>query len=463
MKILFVYPNIGQIRHYNHGIGILSAVLKQKGYSVDLIILEKEEPASFIKAVAKKRPDVICFSITSHYWEVTKRLSSLIKSNFRIPIFCGGIHPTVFPRSIEETKDIDGVCVGEGEFPLSEVADCIKEGRDYTSVDNFWFRKGDRIVKNPVRPLIEDLNMLPIPDREIFPDEYVTGYPTFIFSRDCPYSCSYCCNEALKRIYKDKGKRVRFRSVDRALEEIGLFLKRYKVDYIGFDDDSFTKNKKWLEEFCNKYSANKGLPPIACNTRPEIFTEHEAKLLKKAGCFKINMGIESGSERLRKDVLNRHMTNRQIINSFKIAKEHDMSVFSFNMIGFPGETKRDFYETIRLNRLIVPDFIQITMFYPYPGTRLGDYALEKGFAARREMFNYFFDSVMEIPGFPRREIIISRILFRFNVYRKALPKKAVYCLISDTAKYVESRNKYLKRLLSILRDVRRTVSGRSAL
>jgi radical SAM superfamily enzyme YgiQ (UPF0313 family) len=281
------------------------------------------------------------------------------------------------------------------------------------------------------------------------------NYPTFIFSRGCPYNCSYCCNNALQRIYKDKGKQIRFRSVDKAIEEIRTFLRAYKVNHIGFDDDSFTKKRGWLREFCDKYAASKEFPPFACNTRPELFDEETASLLEKAGCYRVNIGIESGSEDLRKRVLNRNMTDKDIIRSFELAKKHRFLTHSFNIIGFPKETKRDFDKTIELNRKVQPDYLQLSMFYPYPGTPLGDMARENGYVSDKDIYSYFQDTIMELPGFSRRQILWTSIFFRFNVYKFSKPQKAIACLVSDVLKFLEIRIGFINKITSFIRFLKK--------
>jgi radical SAM superfamily enzyme YgiQ (UPF0313 family) len=148
-------------KHYNHGIGILSALLRQNGHTTSLAIIETADLSFLKKTVSIHEPDIICFSIVSNYWRLTKTACGLIKSEFKIPIFCGGMHFTVHPQSIEETTDIDGICIGEGDEALLELVKCLEEKRDYKDVRNFWFRIDDRVIKNPIRPLMEDLGSLP--------------------------------------------------------------------------------------------------------------------------------------------------------------------------------------------------------------------------------------------------------------------------------------------------------------
>ena len=134
----------------------------------------------------------------------------------------------------------------------------------------FHFRtKQNEIIKNEARMMIGRLDDLPFPDRDVFPEKVFINYANFTFSRGCPYSCSYCCNSVFNTIFRDKGNRIRCRSVSKALEEIEIFLKKYESDMLSFDDDCFNKNRQWFREFCLKYKARVSIP-YACNTRPEF-------------------------------------------------------------------------------------------------------------------------------------------------------------------------------------------------
>jgi len=433
LKILFVHPVAGQNPTFVYGIGSLSAVLKAEGHETSLLKLINSNYDSACEAIGSAAPDLMAISCTSLHWPLVKDFSRRVKEQFSIPIFVGGSHTTMFPESLLETESIDGVCRGEGELALLELINRLNKGSEYPDVANFWFRKNGEIIQNEVRSLIDDLNKLPIADRSIFPAQDILNYTNFTFSRGCPYNCSYCCNSTLKSIYKGKGAAIRFRSVANALEEIGLVVERYHPHHLFFDDDTFVKNGRWLEEFCSEYPRHFNVP-FSCNARPELITRKIAGLMKSAGCAGIIIGVESGDEALRKQVLNRSMTDKQIIESFDIARESGLQVSSFNMIGIPGETPAGFQKTIKLNQIIRPDTIQLSTYYPFPGSALGDMCYEKGYIKEEVLsstYNYFEESVLQLPDFSNADINRLRRRFQYNVYRKYSLKKALLSLLSS--------------------------------
>jgi tetratricopeptide (TPR) repeat protein len=148
-----------------------------------------------------------------------------------------------------------------------------------------------------------------------------------------------------------------------------------------------------------------------------LINDEICKLLKDAGCEGIAIGIESGSEEIRKKVLNRKMSDELIIAAFKAAKKTGLKTSSFNMVGIPGETPEDFQKTIELNRKIMPDQMQLTIFYPYPGTRLGDYCFDKGYVKANHHPNYFEETVLNLPTYPPERIKKDSHLFHFEVYK----------------------------------------------
>ncbi|MDD4353775.1 MAG: radical SAM protein [Candidatus Nanoarchaeia archaeon] len=428
MNILIIYPTIGNTIAFNHGVGSISAILKEGGHNTKLIIPQTENYNEIKKEIKEYKPEIILLSFCSNYWSYIKYISKRIKNEFDIPIFAGGPHTTLFPECIYQSKHIDGICIGEGEMAIKELINKIKKGGDYIKTKNFWFRKGEKIIKNELRPLIENLDILPIPDRSIFSKKIILKYPNFNFSRGCPYSCSYCCNNKLNELYKGKIKIIRFKSVKKALEEINQVVKEYNLPELIFDDDSFTKDPEWLLEFCKRYRERFTLS-FSCNTRPELFNEEIAQTLKNAGCKRICIGIESGDEEFRKKYLNRYMSNKKIIEAFNIAKKYKIKATSFNMIGMPFETEKSFKKTIELNKLLQPEEMQLSIYYPYIGTELGDLCFKNGLITKRKSNDYMYDSILDLPEFPRKKVIRYAKIFHYLVYKDKNIKKAIYYLI----------------------------------
>lgn len=409
MKILFVYPEIGKASvGFQQGIGSLSATLKAGGHQTSLICLtEHIEKPALMKEIIKHSPELIAFSSTTPQYHYVEKYSSWIKEELEVPIICGGVHATMNPDRVLSSKGIDVVCVGEGEYPLLELANRIEEGKRIDNIENLWIKNHNAIIKNPVRALITNLNELQFPDREIFDFENLLkkmNYEAeFMAGRGCPYECSYCCNHGLKGVYRGKGTYARIRSVDNVLAEIKSVVSKYHVERIVFHDDTFTLFHDWIDEFTRKYPTEFDLP-FRCNARVETLNRQILSKLKKAGCDMLLIGIESGNEWLRRSILNRHMTNQQITNAFRMAHEIGLKTWSFNMVGIPYETSEMAEETIELNRLIQTDIIQVSIFYPYPNTALWELCSKNGYISKNHVDSYFEDeSSLNLPTMSKEQ------------------------------------------------------------
>ncbi len=401
MKIVFVYPDILPYLpfwkgYYYEGIGSLSSFLKQHGHNTSLIHITKPiSKENLINAVINEAPDLIGFSSTSHAFPIVKKLASLIKEEkILAPVICGGIHPTISPDEAINTEGIDMICRGEGEEPLHELCNKLQKGKDVRRIQNIWYKENNVIFKNPLRPPCQDLSALPFPDRNIF--EYKNlfherlGEASVMISRGCPYQCSYCCNHVLNSLYGQKIKRVRFRSVDNAIEEIKQILNEFSfIKAIHFDDDILFLDKKWGTDFMLKYKEEVGVP-FRCNMRPNLLDKDKVELMKKAGCFQVVIGLESGNDYIRNKILKRNLSNDQIVNALQLLNDAKIHTKSFNMVGIPFEDTSTILDTIKLNAKMRVNEIQATIFQPYQGTTLYNLCLEKGLLTNKELAEDFF-------------------------------------------------------------------------
>ena len=446
MKILFIAPKIGSQAKLLVGIAYLSAVLKETGHEVELLeIDEKKDLDKIFLTIESFNPQIIGLTANSHQYDYAVDIARDIKSKFNAKIFLGGVHSTLAPENAVKEKCFDGVCVGEGEEAFLELIGKIENHQDYFDTKNFWFYKDGDLIKNDIRPIMNDLNSLPMPDYSIFKYYKSAGsseiVPRFIFSRGCPFNCTYCCNHAIKRIYIDQSNYVRFRSVEKSLAEIDLIKSKYNFKHFKIDDDTFSLNKKWVLEFCEKYKAKFNMT-FECNVRVGAVDREILEALKSAGCNLIKVGVESGNEKLRREVLNRQIFNGKIIELFDLAREVGLKTFSFNMIGVPGETKSTVKDTINLNARLRPDYLQVTAFYPYPSTALGDRCLKEGLIGDYHLDSYMKESVLNLPTLSRGQIERAVKYFKFNVYRQYDRKRAV-AEIKVVVKNSIIRNKFL--------------------
>jgi radical SAM superfamily enzyme YgiQ (UPF0313 family) len=358
----------------------LSSALKAAGHEVALAVDAMENP---VRVAKELQPGIIGYSVITGSHRYYYQLNSRLKEEVDFFSAFGGPHPTFFPEMIEE-EGVDGICIGEGEGAIVDLANALDEGRLDPSIPNWWFKVNGKVIKNPVRPLVDDLDSLPLPDRDlVYTKDAISRHSKikhFISGRGCPYNCTYCFNHAFSEIYKGKGKRFRQRSVANVIEELRQVKETYPLEFIIFVDDTFVLSKGWLEEFAEEYPKKIGLP-FFCNTRANLVTEEQVKLLKKAGAFCVGMGIEAGNDRIRNELLKRNMSREQILNACRLLHEGGLNFTTTNMLALPTSNLEDDFETVQLNIECRPVYAHAFLFQPYPKTELGEFARDEGWMA----------------------------------------------------------------------------------
>jgi len=379
------------------GVMYLSAVLKSKGHKTEVFI--GTNIRHLVGDIKKYGPDIVGFSCTTGAHEIALKIAKEIKHCTSAITIFGGPHPTFFPEFIEE-EGVDVICIGEGEGALADLADAVDKKTEIGNIPNLWIKQGKQIIKNNVRPLIDNLDSLPFPDRTIYYNKYPflnLSQKVFIAGRGCPYKCTYCFNESLQELYSGKGKYVRFRSVENILAEISKTLKNYNFKTVYMCDDTFILNKIWLFEFLEKYKTKIKLP-FFCLVRADLISEDIVEKLKSANCCTVFFGVESGDENIRNLVLGKRITDLQIIEAAKLLKRHKMNFRTYNMLGLPGETLKEAFKTIELNIKIKTDYPWCSILQPYPKTTIRRFAEERGMLKGSVISKYFFkSSVINIP------------------------------------------------------------------
>lgn len=336
----------------------------------------------FSKIIKNFCPDVVGFSIMtgSHRWAT--ELAKTIKRNYDVVTLFGGAHPTFFPEIINE-EGVDIICRGEGEEATLELLNKIDARESLADIKNLWIKENGKIHANEVRPLKTNLDAYPFPDRELYAQlksRIDTAVKHIITSRGCPFHCSFCFEDSMRELYKDKGGYVRIRAIDKVIEEL-VTLKKYSgTKIIYFCDDVFGISKKWLYDFLEIYKREIDLPFI-CLVRADIVSSDEqyAYKLKGAGCESVFFGIESGSEHLRNAVLMKNLKDKEIYKAAQLLHRAGIKFRTYNIIGLPDETIKDAFKTLQMNIDIRADYPWCSIFSPFPGTALTNYAYEKGY------------------------------------------------------------------------------------
>lgn len=458
------------------GVMTLSAVLKRSRHEVDVFVLERNEDALAREVLAFK-PDLVAFSCTTgiHHWAV-KFAVSLKKLRPILTIF-GGPHATFFPELIEEPS-VDIICRGEGEGAIAEIAAKLDAKEPLADTLNCCFKLNGEIVRNDVRPLIDDLDSIPNPDRALYRSKYKYLRKTqaaFMAGRGCPFSCSFCFNHALRKLYEGRGRFVRFRRPEKVADEIVEAKAHLNLRTIYMQDDTFILNKKWLREFSETYRKRVGLPML-CLVRADQADENSIATLKHAGVKNIFFGIESGDEKIRNELLKKGVTDEDIHRTATLLRKHGIRFRTYNMVGLPGETLEQALETLRINADIHTDFPWCAIFHPFPGTELGEFAAQSGLLMRSPEDappSFFKETIVRLPQ--ANEIVNLQRLFYYGVkFPSLIPVIErmirlrpngffeLLFLVGYAVSLYGSENLTLSEILSIgLRNVRQFFYGKS--
>jgi len=407
------------------GIQYISAILKSQGFETTLSIGYKE---SFLNRI--EDGDIIAFSIMSGMEGWALEVARNIKKRRKVSTIFGGPHPTYFPEIIRE-DGCDVICRGEGEFAMLEFVQSVDHGTHERSIKNLWFKDGDTITKNPLRELVDNLDEMPFPDRTIYyeSDAYFRDTSTkyVIVGRGCPFSCAFCFNDEMKRMYKGLGNYIRWRSPENVLEEIKNLRSYSKVDSIFFMDDTLSLNKRWIQQFLPLYGKEIAIP-FLCLVRADTIDEDICALLAGANCRIVGFGVESGDENLRNDILKKRITDEQIYRAASLLKKYGIRFMTFNMLALPGETIEQAFKTVEMNINIGTDYPRSGIFTPYPGTVLGDKVRMEGLVdGRIEANTKHKASIIKNPD--RDKFTNLNHLFQFAIRFPSiwpLVKRAVY-------------------------------------
>ncbi len=415
MRILFVFPDLSStITHYtgvvSYGVGALTAALRGAGHEVGLIhLVDPPVEAGFRARVRAFAPDLVAFSSNSHYARRLRDWTAWAREASGAPVVVGGVHATLAPEAVAAIPHVDFTCVGEGEGALVELCAALERGGDPRGIANLWVRDGDAIVRNPSRALIGDLDALPDPDLSGFDFERLYGPRrgtfTFCMSRGCAWGCTYCCVHALRRVARGRGRYWRFLSPERAARQLRALLDRHMPDaeMVTFVDAVLFPDREWLAGFAPLYRRTIGLP-FSCNLRADMIDEEIAATLRTMGCRVVRMGVESGDERITREVLRRSLDVADLRRAFALLRAQGIERWSYNMVGLPGETLREALSTVRFNAEIAPEVVLAFIFFPYPGTELQAICERNGWLTGAEFDHYQAGSAVRMPQFSETDI-----------------------------------------------------------
>jgi radical SAM superfamily enzyme YgiQ (UPF0313 family) len=443
MKIVFV-----AFGYENLSIEYLSAVLKKEGHDVSLVF----DPALFetyhlsnkllarlfshrdrvVKKIISLKPGIVAFSVLSDNYLWASAIARELKNKIKTPIIFGGIHPTSVPENVINEPFVDYVCVGEGEEAMAELIQNLESGGDATDVPNIWAKKNGSIFRNEPRKLADDLDAFPLPDKDLFYEEY-PGFTNGIYmtmtSRGCPYQCSYCYNSYLMGIYKGKGSYLRRLSPDRVIRELVLAKEKYDMKRIVFVDDVFTSDDGWLEYFTQEYKKKIGVP-FGCLVHPLFVNEKIVALLKDGGCTVAGMGIQTLNESIKRNIIFRSEDRRAIERAIRLFKDKGILIYVDFIFGLPGESQKDAEEIALFLSQARPDAVSTLWLRYYPKTEIIQISKNKNILSQEDEadINKGLDC-KPMSDFGNTESIIDRRMVALVLISAELPLKVVRFLL----------------------------------
>jgi anaerobic magnesium-protoporphyrin IX monomethyl ester cyclase len=412
-RIAFAQNITDQLLGFAH----MAACLTHRGHAVKAFVENFEK--DMLEALKEFKPDVLGVQcLTGNDGWYLKLMREYKKIDPNCLVVAGGPHCKYHPDSFIG-QGIDAICTGEGDLTILDLTE-LWDGSiaSLQDIENIWLFEDDKVTKGAKAQLIEQLDDFPLTDRTIY--DHYKYYDTLstmpiMATRGCPFACTYCYMNAERNLFKGLGKFVRYRSPDNLIAEINEMKARYKkLRFIVFEDSTLNLKRNWFNDLMGGM-AEKAQLPFFAHLRADIVTEAQLDGLQKAGCHLAALGVESGSERLRKDVLKRPMTDDQIMFTVNGLRDRNIKIGTANMFGVPSETLEESYGLIRLNQKIKAELISSTVFNPYPGTDLADFAYDHGFTSMssRDVGNYYHDSPVDQPDI-KKQIRLQKLLYYYT-------------------------------------------------
>lgn len=361
------------------GIGVLASVLEKNKFDVKIIdcVPENLSLEELKERIDREKPDLIGITATILSYDAALETGKKLK-NYKIVI--GGPHFTSVPEKVMQEECFDFGVIGEGEETILELCNALKYDKDFSKINGLVYRENGEIKINKRRELIKNLDELPFPALHLYPDlkKYTPmpgGYKQLPFahmitSRGCPYRCVYCDRSVF-------GNRFRSQSPERVIKEIEFLVEKYGVKEIKFYDDTFTMDMERVSKICDLI-IEKGIKITwSCSTRVDRVNKELLMKMKKAGCWQIDYGLESGDQRML-NIMKKGITLEQSRNAAKWTKEAGIRLRAFIILGMPGETNESIRNTIDFVKELRVDVVAFYALMIYPGNELYDMVKKEG-------------------------------------------------------------------------------------
>ncbi|MFQ6055336.1 MAG: B12-binding domain-containing radical SAM protein, partial [Methanosarcinales archaeon] len=379
---------------------------------IDTLAEEMREP-EFLDRVKNFSPDLVVMECSTPSINIDYQNAKKVKEITDSKIVFVGNHSSALPKEVLKNESVDFALIGEYDYTLRDLVLNFDSRKKYSDILGLAFKDKNKIHVNKIRPLIKNLDELPLPARHLFKMEkynetFCEHHPNIqiLTSRGCPYNCIFCIESGV--IY---GPSYRARSVPLVLEEIKMLIDEYKPKEIYFDDSTFTVSEKRTIELCDGIIKNGFDIPWSCMTTSScIRSEEMLEKMRKAGCERIKIGLESADENILKQI-GKPYNLEHVRKALGWAKELGIGIHLTFMIGLPGETKESIKNTMKFIQSLAKEGLifsmQTSIATPFPGTKFYEMALKNNWLTTENWASYdgCRSGVISYPQLTSEEII----------------------------------------------------------
>lgn len=409
-KIMLVVPPTNQFGTAPYppiGLGYISAVLKENGYG-DVVIFDSMERmwdaerdlvydghliGSFTdieRAIREHSPDILGVqsNFTCQYKNVLKTVEVAKSVNPAIVTVIGGHHASVSQNQLMQDANVDFVIAGDGEYPMVDLLKALESGKGLETVPSLSYRNGNGVPTiNKTLYLLEELDQVPFPDyqgmdlRKYWIHRNCHGavrkerFAPIVSSRGCPAKCSFCT-------YSNTPHKYRARSAGNVIDEIKMLKREFDIEEITFEDDNLTLKMKRAEEIFDRMIQEKLGVVWSTPNGVAVYALNDSLLnkMKATGCGGLNLAIESGNEEVLRNIIHKPLKLKQASHVIKKCRELDIAIFGYFLVGTPGETKEQAWDTFRfIANNFAPEEFRVAFCVPLPGTAAYDTCIKKGY------------------------------------------------------------------------------------
>jgi radical SAM superfamily enzyme YgiQ (UPF0313 family) len=449
LKTILINPTHAEwARTLPLGIAYIASVLEKSGLPIDIIDMntQRMDLTGVKDELIKRDANIVGITSTTPQirvsWEIAK-LAKQINPNCKVVL--GGVHPTALPEESLSTPYVDFVVRGEGEVTFLDLIRALGGNVNLKNVKGLSFKTGGEIIHNPSRPFIGNLDSIPFPARHLFPfpEAYKSPmlkkklFADIITSRGCPGTCIFCN----KSIF---GHTFRARSPENVADEIEFLVGKYGVGEIHIADDTFSFDIERAMRICDLIIERNLDIAWSCSNgiRVDCVNRELLRKMKKAGCYRVSFGVESGSNEILKRI-GKGITLQEARSACEIANDVGLTTIAFYMLGNYGESRETMEKTIAFAKSLNTDYAQFTIATPFPGTALYKLIEKHGKILTKDWERY---GIYEEPLFETKDLTRELVA---EMYRKA------YREFYFRSTYILRRVRNIKSL----RDLKAAING----